>query len=426
MKAAEDEKYWSALAMGAYAEGGEAPRIKEAINRRYQAAQAKALAAGFTYVPAERLAEEATLEDLVERLLAARASKSGDPDRMEPRKAEAFLGGAPEPILRVSDVFELYVKEIGLSDILYKSEHQQYTWKKVKRTSVSYFVEQMGDLPIREITRDHALQYHRWWLSRMAPKPGAKAKPFSANTVNRHIGNMRTMYQRYFSHIGDEDRPNPFRSLYVKQKTQKDVPPFSEVWVRTKILRPGALLGLRPEIQLITYLLIETGCRPSEIINLQPDDIRANDPIPYISIRARTAGEKKREVKTDTSERDIPLVGVALEAARRAPLGFPHYFDRNELVSANVLKAFRNRGLFETDAHVVYSFRHAFEKRMQEANIDFGLRCLLMGHKSKRPEYGDGGELAYRRAELEKIVHPFSEEVFQRFDEENGRWWEAK
>ncbi len=81
-----------------------------------------------------------------------------------------------------------------------------------------------------------------------------------------------------------------------------------------------------------------------------------------------------------------------------------------------MMKAFRSRELFPTPNHVIYSFRHAFEKRMQEANIDYGLRCLLMGHANTRPRYGDGGSLAYRRDELLKIVHPFSSEVFERID----------
>jgi hypothetical protein len=49
---------------------------------------------------------------------------------------------------------------------------------------------------------------------------------------------------------------------------------------------------------------------------------------------------------------------------------------------------------------------------MQEAGLDFGLRCLLMGHKTNRPAYGDGGSLNYRRDELLKIVHPFSMAIF--------------
>jgi integrase len=83
--------------------------------------------------------------------------------------------------------------------------------------------------------------------------------------------------------------------------------------VRKNILAPGATRKWRPEFQLITLMLIEAGCRPSEIINLRIEDFHIDEPVPYISIRARN----DREVKTDTSGRDIPLVGISLEAARR-------------------------------------------------------------------------------------------------------------
>lgn len=43
----------------------------------------------------------------------------------------------------------------------------------------------------------------------------------------------------------------------------------------------------RLELQLITRMLIETGCRPGEIINLRFEDFRIDELVPYMSIRAR-------------------------------------------------------------------------------------------------------------------------------------------
>ena len=83
-----------------------------------------------------------------------------------------------------------------------------------------------------------------------------------------------------------------------------------------------------------------------------------------------------------------------------------------DLLSANLMKAFRRRGLFPTKRHVIYSFRHSFENRMKEAEIDYELRCILMGHRTGRPYYGSGGTLKFRRDQLKKIIHPFSAELF--------------
>ncbi len=127
--------------------------------------------------------------------------------------------------------------------------------------------------------------------------------------------------------------------------------------------------------------------------------------VPHIRIRPAA----KRELKSASSSRDIPLIGVSLEAMKRAPNGFPRYREKGNSLSAALLKTFHTRGLMETDKHCIYSFRHAFEKRMLEAGLDYGLRCTLMGHKNTRPQYGDGGSLEYRRREMLKTVHPVTD-----------------
>lgn len=76
------------------------------------------------------------------------------------------------------------------------------------------------------------------------------------------------------------------------------------------------------------------------------------------------------------------------------------------------MKALRAADLLPTDRHGVYSMRHAFEKRMQEAGIDYDLRCRLMGHANSRPRYGDGGSLQWRHGELQKIILPFESALF--------------
>ena len=172
--------------------------------------------------------------------------------------------------------------------------------------------------------------------------------------------------------------------------------------MRSKILKPYAFKGINAEAQIIAYTLIETGCRPSEIANLLPENICLDADVPHIRIRPTA----DRELKSVASRRDIPLVGLALEAMKRAPNGFPRYRDKGNSLSAALLKTFHTRGLMPTKKHRIYSFRHAFEKRMQEAGLDYGLQCTLMGHKNTRPQYGDGGSLEYRRKEMLKIAHP--------------------
>ena len=70
---------------------------------------------------------------------------------------------------------------------------------------------------------------------------------------------------------------------------------------------------LAEELQLLVRLLVNTGLRPSEAIGLELADIMTDAEIPHVHVRRN----KVRALKTDHSERMIPLVGVSLNAAQR-------------------------------------------------------------------------------------------------------------
>ncbi len=167
-------------------------------------------------------------------------------------------------------------------------------------------------------------------------------------------------------------------------------------------MAPGAL-DCNAEARAIVLTMIETGCRPSEICNLQPEDIHLDADVPHITIRFRNG----RTLKTESLERAIPLVGVSLAAMRNHPNGFPRYADKEDALSAMLMRHFRTHGLLETDDHYIYSLRHSFEKRMVEAGLSDDFRRMIMGHHVDRPEYGDGGSLTWRREQLRQIELPF-------------------
>lgn len=118
------------------------------------------------YIPLEDLSDPKNIEDSLERLLEIgnRAGKSQIP---KAKDAEALLGAASKPgtsLLKVSSAFELYVNEIAFDEQKAKSEKQRYSWKKTKTTSVNYFIDVIGDVPMDEITREMALSYRSWWI----------------------------------------------------------------------------------------------------------------------------------------------------------------------------------------------------------------------------------------------------------------------
>lgn len=400
-----DNLFWSSVVGFAnitYASTANAERVKLA-QKRYIAAKRRAMAKGFIYTPNDELLASNDLSELFKRLDALPENKVASKN-----DAEALLGVIPKPHVLISQAFELYCNEIAVGDVLGKSANQASDWKKVKKRAVSNFISVCGDLPMNEITRKEARKFYNWWADKL--KPNGNRKGLSPNSANRDLGNLRLLGTKYWEYEGQESRANPFRKLNFKEDQIKDVPHFEDEWVRGRILDPEIFTALNRQAITIVYALIETGCRPSEISNILPENIVIDHDVPHIRIRK----QGNRQLKTNSSVRDIPLVGVSLIAMRNAMEGFPKYHDKGNLLSVSLLKAFRRRSLFPTDNHRIYSFRHSFEKRMLEAGLDYDLRCLLMGHKNTRPQYGDGGSLEYRRDELMKIVHPVPKEFEKR------------
>ena len=359
---------------------------------------------------AELLDELATVKSMLGQVLhflAEERSPTGRERGKEKSDETSFLTALSD--IKISEALEKYMSEIAIDEVSGKSHEQQKIWEKSKRRSVACFVDVNGNLDMRAITREHARAVHRYWASRIHPllgKPTAKG-----STGKRVMGDLRRLYRRYFEHLGEEARENPFRNLTFRDEKLRTTEPFSNAFVRHHILRPGVFKGFNREGALLILALIETGCRPSELSNMLPENIRVDDPIPHIRVRAT----HERQLKSRSSARDIPLVGVSLQAMRLARSGFPHFRDRGYLLSSSLMKAFRERELLPSKAHRIYSFRHSFEKRMLEAGLDHDLRCLLMGHKNPRPQYGDGGSLVWKRDQLLKIAHPVTPELLRQY-----------
>jgi integrase len=258
--------------------------------------------------------------------LLAVHTQAGPAEIPRERDAEALLGGATKPTIPVSDAFEVYLSEIAYNTQLYKSPNQRASWGKTKRTSIQYVIDFAGDMALEEITRDLALKYQQHWARQVKPKDG-KVTPVAPNRGQsphrKHPLALRRLFQT--CRRGRAAQSIPQHAFQGKGAHRSAT--YSSEWVRTKVLAPGATRKWCRQLQLITMMLIETGCRPSEIINLRVEDFHIEEPVPYISIRART----DREVKTDTSERDIPWLASPL----RRPDGPPLAPSRTIMTRAN-------------------------------------------------------------------------------------------
>jgi integrase len=159
----------------------------------------------------------------------------------------------------------------------------------------------------------------------------------------------------------------------------------------------ASLDGLNAETADILRICTETGCRPNEIGNLSKARVMLDADVPHIEIAA-----DGRKTKTESSKQTIPLVGIALEALKRHPSGFPRHLDKGDNLSAVLMKHLRAKKLLPTDKHTVYSIRHAFKDRLRAVEAPEELTDALMGHSNPKPSYGMGytleSKLKYLRA----------------------------
>ncbi len=352
--------------------------------KQFSAAQNLARSRGFRYLEMPKVAE-LPLEELLKRVEAIPVVQ-GSPDTFE---AKALLGAVAAPEISVSQALEMYWS-LARDRTLGKDADQIRRWKNPRKKAVKNFIAVAGDVAISEITRDDLLDFREMWIERIEM---GEVTQNSANKDFTHLGDiLKTVNEKKRLKID-----LPLSGLSLKEPERRSRPSFSDDWIRNRILSEGALSGLNTEARCILLGMINTGYRPSEAANLDRARIHLEGSVPYIEI-----APVGRHLKNNASKRTIPLVGVSLEAFQECPNGFPSYKGKASL-SNTVNKYLRSNGLMESDRHVMYSLRHAFEDRMIAAEVDNRIRRDLFGHALQEQRYGDGASLEHKARILQEI-----------------------
>ena len=369
--------YWEALADG---------RSQEA-KTRYDALARIAAAQGVAYVPHSELAT-GPIEDIIKRLLLVRDAGGVDaPDEI----IDALTGEElpPETLLSTAleDFFDLTTDRLSG-----KTERQVHRWRLPRIRAVKNFITAVQDKDITQINREDALLYRQWWRDKI------EADDLKTDTANKDFSNIANIFQTW----ADLRRPgllNPFRRIAFRTVRVEERFPFSVEWIASRLVAPGAWDDINDDASDVVMVMVNTGARPTEVINADPDHFVLDHDIPHLCVR--------KNLKTPQSRREIPLLGVSLAAAHRLRDrgGCTRYIDNEGSWSANVNKFMTTHGLRQTPDHSAYSLRHSFDDRLLEAGVDDRVRAELMGHKyAKRATYGSGGSLALKRDAIAKIA----------------------
>lgn len=347
---------------------------------RMEAASRLAQRRGYRFMTTDHVAQ-LPIAEIGQRLDAVKG-KSGKVDKLE---AEALIGLVKVPKLNVRQALEEFYR-VGADKIIGKSVDQIRRHKAPRLKATNNFIKAVSNKPLGEISQDDMYEFRSWLVKKVA------LKEIKASSANKDLTYLKAMWATV-ARAKKITLAYSNEGLTIADTTKRKAtrPPFSDNWIKTKLLADGALDGLNVEARMILLGMINTGYRPSEGAGLVASTIRLDTDVPHILIRP----EDHRSLKNANAERVIPLTGISLEALKHAPTGFPRYASSSASLSATVNKFLRENGLTESDDQSMYSLRHSFEDRLLVAGIDERIRRDLMGHGLKRERYGKGGDIAH-------------------------------
>jgi len=287
--------------------------------KHYEAVQELAAAKGVRYMPLDKVVQ-LPIDTLLDRIETI-ANRDQRPDRIQ---AGAVLGVKQPPAPTVTQALEAYWT-LAKDRTFGKSDDQKRRWANPRKKAVRNFVKVVGDKPMNEITADDMLDFRGYWQEQI------EIEGLTANSANKdliHFGDILKTVNKM-----KKLRLNlPLDDLSFKEGDKTERPPFSDDWIRSKLLDPDALMELDSEARAIFIGMVNTGYRPSEAACAAPDQFCLDAEIPHLVIKPRPG----RAIKNRSSKRVLPVIGVSLEALKAFPNGFPTYRENDATLSSTV------------------------------------------------------------------------------------------
>ena len=250
---------------------------------------------------------------------------------------------------------------------------------------VAEIVQLAGNKAINGYTRNDALLFRDSLLKREV----------SYNTVKRNFECVRAIWNFAARENGVSD-PNPFANMNYGNGAAA----VKRMPIPIDDLRKVQQLCYQKDddIRWLIALLSDTGMRLAEAAGLAKEDVFLDTEIPYVRLCERSW----RPLKTRSSERDVPLVGAALWAVKRAIESsqneylFPRYCSDdgcNADYASNSLNKWLRKHV--PDGCVIHSFRHSLRDRLRVFECPSDIIDQIGGWKTAGvgQYYGTGFEL---------------------------------
>lgn len=277
----------------------------------------------------------------------------------------------------ISEARDLYfkVKGVGRPELFFNTASR----------NVKYLVECLGERSLDEYSSKDAAEFRDWLL----------AKGLSVSSLQRIFSGIKAIVNFTILELG-LTCDNPFTRVYLPTNTSAKKRHAIKLSNLIKI--KSAIQVIDDDIRWLVGLIVDTGMRLSEAAGLMVTDIHLDCEIPHIKL----VPHPHRRLKTASSERIIPLVGISLWSAKQIVnhrvrgVCFPRYTTSTKC-NANSASASINKWLksIGDKEDVIHGLRHSFRDRLRKVEAPSDMIDMLGGWslRSVGQGYGDGYQL---------------------------------
>ena len=270
------------------------------------------------------------------------------------------------------------------------------TFIRTARRNGEYVSKVLGNRPITSYSSSEAAQFRDWCFG----------QGMNINTVKRVFASVRSIINLTMREHGIEGS-NAFSGTFMPDRDdvtrRKPIP--NDVLKRIQ----QRCMEANDDPRWLVALISDTGMRLGEAAGLLKEDIKMNEPIPYIDLKPHPW----RSLKTKGSQRLIPLTKEALWASKRlleanndSIFAFPRYCSETGC-KANSASGGLNKWLHQyvPDNCVIHSFRHSLRDRLRAVECPSDIVDAIGGWKTSGvgQGYGNGYPLEVLKRWMMKI-----------------------
>ena len=253
-----------------------------------------------------------------------------------------------------------------------------------------------GDKSLSAYNRSDALAFRDRLLKRNV----------TTATVKRNFECIRAVWNYSAREHGLECN-NPFANMNygngVASKVRKPIPIENIRQIQQ------VCFEMDDDIRWLIALLSDTGMRLAEAVGLAVSDFHLDAQIPFV----RLSEHHWRRLKTPSSQRDTPLIGASLWAAKRVvqdvanDFAFPRYCSEQHCkadYASNTLNKWLRSHV--PDGCVVHSFRHSLRDRLRAVQCPSDMIDQIGGWTTSGvgQRYGEGYDLDIKLRWLAKTL----------------------